>query len=58
MIKKSLDQIRRSMPRHRATLAEAESVTAGNLQAAFSLADGATDFFSGGITTHNARTSK
>ena len=35
------------------TLAVAESVTSGHLQAAFSLADGATDFFQGGITAYN-----
>ncbi len=35
------------------TIAVAESVTSGNLQAAFSLADNATTFFQGGITTYN-----
>jgi nicotinamide-nucleotide amidase len=39
--------------RHNETLAVAESVTSGHLQAAFSLADGATDFFQGGITCYN-----
>ena len=52
-MKKSLNQIKSFMVKHRQTLAVAESVTAGNLQAAFSLADGATDFFQGGITTYN-----
>ncbi|UPK72548.1 CinA family protein [Chitinophaga filiformis] len=35
------------------TLAVAESVTAGQLQVAFSLAEGATQFFQGGITAYN-----
>jgi len=35
------------------TLAVAESVTAGHLQAALSLAEGATEFFQGGITAYN-----
>lgn len=35
------------------TLALAESVTSGQLQVAFSLADNATDFFQGGITAYN-----
>ncbi|QHS63831.1 CinA family protein [Chitinophaga agri] len=35
------------------TLAVAESVTAGQLQVAFSLADGATQIFQGGITAYN-----
>jgi PncC family amidohydrolase len=41
------------MLRHKQTLAVAESVTSGHMQAAFSLADGASDFFQGGITTYN-----
>ena len=52
-MKESLDQIRNYMLRHRNTLAVAESVTAGNLQAALSQAEAATDFFQGGITTYN-----
>ncbi|PSL34822.1 CinA family protein [Chitinophaga ginsengisoli] len=35
------------------TLAVAESVTAGQLQVAFSLADGATQIFQGGVTAYN-----
>ena len=35
------------------TLAVAESVTAGQLQVAFSLAEGATQIFQGGITAYN-----
>ncbi|MCF6407886.1 nicotinamide-nucleotide amidohydrolase family protein [Chitinophaga filiformis] len=40
------------MPKYE-TLAVAESVTAGQLQVAFSLAEGATQFFQGGITAYN-----
>lgn len=40
------------LSRHK-TLAVAESVTSGNLQAAFSLATNARLFFQGGITTYN-----
>jgi len=36
-----------------ATIAVAESVTSGNLQVLFSLANNATLFFQGGITTYN-----
>lgn len=35
------------------TLAIAESVTSGHLQAAVSLADKATEFYQGGVTTYN-----
>lgn len=35
------------------TIAVAESVTAGQLQTSLSLADGAMDFFQGGITAYN-----
>jgi len=38
---------------HHESLAVAESVTAGHLQAALSLADKASLFFQGGITTYN-----
>ena len=38
---------------HRQTLAIAESVTSGHLQAAISLASDASKFFHGGITTYN-----
>jgi len=37
------------------TLAVAESVTAGLLQAAFAAAENATSFFQGGITAYNAK---
>ena len=39
--------------RKRATLAVAESLTAGNLQAAISCEPGASEYFLGGITTYN-----
>ena len=45
--------IKNYMVAHRQTLAVAESVTSGNLQVAFSLADQATQFYQGGITTYN-----
>lgn len=38
---------------HEETLAVAESVTSGHLQAALSLANNARKFFQGGITTYN-----
>lgn len=41
------------MLQHRQTLAVAESVTSGHLQAALSLATDATRFFQGGITVYN-----
>lgn len=45
--------IKNFMVSRKQTLSVAESVTSGHLQAAISLADGATDFFQGGITTYN-----
>jgi PncC family amidohydrolase len=45
--------IREYLLRYRQTLAVAESVTSGHLQAALSLADGARNFFHGGITAYN-----
>jgi nicotinamide-nucleotide amidase len=50
---KDIAAIKDYMIQHHQTLAFAESVTSGHLQAAMSLADGATDFFQGGITTYN-----
>lgn len=41
------------MLEHKETLAVAESVTSGLLQAAFSLAEEATSFYQGGITAYN-----
>jgi PncC family amidohydrolase len=50
---KDIAAIKEYMVRHKQTLAVAESVTSGHLQAAISLANGATDFFQGGITVYN-----
>lgn len=49
----SLEIIRKELLSKNETLGVAESVTAGNLQAAFSLAKGATEFFQGGLTAYN-----
>jgi nicotinamide-nucleotide amidase len=48
-----INSIAKFISRNNQTIAVAESVTSGHLQAAFSLAEGATDFFQGGITTYN-----
>jgi PncC family amidohydrolase len=50
---KIISAIKDHMLRHKQTLAVAESVTSGHLQAALSLADGASEFFQGGITAYN-----
>lgn len=50
---KDISAIKEFMLKHRQTLSVAESETSGHLQAAFSLADGATEFFQGGITAYN-----
>jgi PncC family amidohydrolase len=50
---KIISAIKDYLVKNNHTLSVAESVTAGHLQAALSLADGATDFFQGGITTYN-----
>jgi PncC family amidohydrolase len=52
-VKRPLEHIKKYMIEHTETLAVAESVTSGNLQAAFSLADEATGFYQGGITAYN-----
>lgn len=49
----SLDIIRSKLTGSCETLGVAESVTSGNLQAAFSLAKEATEFFQGGLTLYN-----
>jgi PncC family amidohydrolase len=49
-----LKMIKEELVRNRKTLAVAESVTAGHLQAAFSAAMEAAKFFQGGITAYNA----
>lgn len=48
-----INSIKEILIKQKQTLAVAESVTSGHLQAAFSLANGATQFFHGGITAYN-----
>lgn len=48
-----INTIKDALIKKQQTLAVAESVTAGYLQTAFSLADNAMDFFQGGITAYN-----
>jgi nicotinamide-nucleotide amidase len=48
-----IDLIKESLVQNKKTLAVAESVTSGHLQAAFSQAKNASDFFQGGITVYN-----
>lgn len=52
-VERPLERIKKYMLAHHETLAVAESVTSGNLQAAFSLAEDATSFLQGGITAYN-----
>lgn len=49
----ALKRIAASLRQHRWTLAVGESVTSGCLQTAFSQAEGATDFFLGGLTAYH-----
>lgn len=49
----SLKSIQKQLVNRKETLAVVESVTAGSLQAAFSLAENATEFFQGGLTVYN-----
>ncbi len=51
--KEILDRIKEIMVRNKHTVAVAESVTSGHLQAAFSTATDASLFFQGGITAYN-----
>ena len=51
--KKLLNDIAATLTKTNRTLAVAESVTSGLLQAAFSNADGASFFYQGGITAYN-----
>src|SRR5688572_1341438 len=51
---KLIDWIKEQLIKEGKTLAVAESVTAGHLQAAFSSATDASKFFEGGITVYNA----
>jgi nicotinamide-nucleotide amidase len=50
----ALKEIRHLLLSQRASIAVAESVTAGHIQAAISAAMDASDFFEGGITTYNS----
>lgn len=50
---KEINAIKDYMIGRHKTIAIAESVTSGHLQAAFSLADNAAFFYQGGITTYN-----
>ncbi len=52
-LKKIIDEAGKRLVKHRATVAVAESVTSGNVQALFSLAENAISFFQGGITVYN-----
>src|SRR5688572_33040104 len=47
------DPVRDILLKRKQTVSVAESVTAGHLQVAFSLAENAMDFFQGGITVYN-----
>jgi nicotinamide-nucleotide amidase len=51
--KKAVDAVRNALLKQHHSVSVAESVTAGHLQAAISLADRAMDFFQGGITVYN-----
>jgi nicotinamide-nucleotide amidase len=53
--KEDIKNAAQNMVRHKQTIAVAESVTAGFLQAAFASADNASLFFQGGITTYNIK---
>jgi nicotinamide-nucleotide amidase len=50
---KELEKIRQQLKRKQQTIAVAESVTSGLLQAALSQAELASEFFQGGITAYN-----
>jgi nicotinamide-nucleotide amidase len=51
--RKLIEAIAEILVTHNETVAIAESVTSGHLQAALSLATGATRFFQGGVTAYN-----
>ena len=53
MTKKKADEAGRLLIQRKESIAVAESVTAGDLQTALSLAKNAMDFFQGGITAYN-----
>lgn len=50
---RSIESIKKKLVEHQHTLAVAESVSSGLLQAAFSTAENAMDFFQGGLTAYN-----
>jgi nicotinamide-nucleotide amidase len=50
---KNIDRTKTHLVKRHESVAFAESVTSGHLQADFSLAANATEFFQGGITTYN-----
>ena len=50
---KLLNEIKQAIASQQASIAVAESVTAGQLQGALSLADCASEYFQGGITCYN-----
>ena len=52
-LKEMVDEAGRLLIKKKNTIAVAESVTSGNMQAVFSLAKDATAFFQGGITAYN-----
>jgi PncC family amidohydrolase len=52
-VNSSLEVIEKNLVKREETLGVAESVTSGNLQAALSLAENATEFFHGGLTLYN-----
>lgn len=53
-IQRILNTIQKELVHHHQTVGVVESVTSGNLQAAFSRAKNATDIFQGGLTVYNA----
>jgi PncC family amidohydrolase len=55
VIQSKLKKIRDALVSHKKTIAVAESVTSGHLQAILTLAPDATIFYEGGITAYNAR---
>ena len=52
-VRESIEQIGRTLRVHSWTVACAESVTGGRIQAPLTSISGASDFFQGGITTYN-----
>lgn len=50
---KTINEIKEMIKAQQASIAVAESVTSGQLQGALSLAEGASEYFQGGITCYN-----